>query len=135
MKKVQNLMHSDSCLGGDFKDFHAGTNALYVTSCGNKVEVCRVGQIHLSDDRDIGAIEDGGIFQRLVFTLSRRKQDEAQLLAEIIAGGTDKVCHIFDEEEIDRIEAPRLKRRLDHLRIKVADRSRCDLPDVWCRAL
>src|ERR1700733_8148664 len=130
MQEAQNLFHSKSCLGGDFKDLHAGTNALYITSCGNKVEVCRVSQIHFSDNRNIGTVEDGGIFQWLVFAFCRRKQNEAQLFPQIIAGGTDKVSHIFDEEEIDGLKTPGLQRCLDHLGIEMADGSSCDLSNV-----
>ena len=59
-----------------------------------KVKIGGLGQIHLGDERHIGAVEDGRILQRLVFAFRGREQDEAEFFAEIIAGRADEIADV-----------------------------------------
>jgi hypothetical protein len=43
-----------------------------------------IGQIDLGDHRDVRAIKDRGIFERLVFALCGRYQHQPQFFAQIL---------------------------------------------------
>ena len=114
---------------------HPGAYALDVSAGSGKIKVGRFGQIHFGNDRDIGAVEDGRVLQRLVFAFGRREQDEAEFFAEVIAGRADEIADVFDKEKIKGVELPSIERSFDHLGVEMADGSSRDLADVGCGAL
>ena len=57
-----------------------------------QIEADRVGKIEFSDDGDVGSIEDGGIFKRLVFAFGRGNEHQVQVLTEIESGGADELA-------------------------------------------
>jgi hypothetical protein len=65
---------------------HPGPDTLDVTTSCGKIKVGCLGHIHFGDDRDIGNVKDGGVFQGLVFALGGGEQDEAEFFAEVVAG-------------------------------------------------
>jgi hypothetical protein len=74
---------------------HPRAPALDVSAGGGKVKIGGLGQIHLGDDRHIGAVEDGRILQRLVFAFPGGEQDAAEFFGEIIAGRADEIADVF----------------------------------------
>jgi hypothetical protein len=64
------------------------------------------GEIELREYREIRAVEDGWILQRLVLTFSDGQQHRTHRFADIVARGADKVADVLDEEKIDRVELP-----------------------------
>ena len=73
---------------------------------GGGVELDSLGQVELGDGGDVGAIEDGGIFEGFVVTLGDGEENEAQIFAEIVGRGADEIANIFDEEEVERADVP-----------------------------
>jgi len=80
-----------------------------------------MSQIQLGHNRHIGSVEDGRIFERLVFTFRGGNEHQAKVLTEIKAGGADQISNIFDEKKIQIFERPAFKRSLDHAGIQMAD--------------
>ena len=77
---------------------------------GREIEFDGFGQVHFGDDGNVGGVEDGWIFQRLVFAFGDRKQDQAEILAQIVGGGADQIADVLDEQEIELIELPIFER-------------------------
>ena len=57
-----------------------------------QIEFDGVGKVELGHDGDVGSIEDGGIFKRLVFAFGRGNEHQVQVLTEIEAGGADELA-------------------------------------------
>jgi hypothetical protein len=125
-------LHAGSGFGGYFEDLHPRPHALDVSAGSGEIKVGGLGQIHLGDDRDIGAVEDGWILQRLVFTFRGGEQDEAEFFAEVIAGRAEEIADVLNKEEIEDVELPSIERSFDHLGVEMADGSGSDLADVGC---
>src|SRR6202023_2082394 len=90
MEQVEHRLHPVSCFGGNLENLHPGPNALYVAPGRGQIELRRLGQVHLGDDGNIGGIENGGVFQRLILALGCRPQKEPQLLSQVVARGTNQ---------------------------------------------
>ena len=56
--------------------------------------------------RDVGAVEDGRILERLVLALGDRQQHQPQILAEVVGGRADQVADVLDEQEVERRRRP-----------------------------
>ena len=57
-----------------------------------QIEADRVGKIELSDDGDVGGVEDGGVFEHACLRLQWWKRAPGQVLTEIEAGGADELA-------------------------------------------
>ena len=55
-QELENLLHAGSGFAGDLEDLHPRTHALDVSARSGDIKVGCLGQIHLGDDCDIGAV-------------------------------------------------------------------------------
>jgi len=56
------------------------------------------------------------VFERLVLTFGGGKEDESELFAKVVVGGTDGISSVFDKEKIERADNPGFNRGLQHRR-------------------
>src|SRR6202021_1967269 len=120
-EKSRDVIHSYSSLRRDFKDLHAGTNSLNIAASRSQIELRGLGEIHLRDDGDIGAVKYGGILQRLILPLGSRKQNKTDLFSQVVAGWADQIPDILNKEKVDLIQFPRVQSILDHLRVEMTN--------------
>ena len=66
---------------------------------GRRVELDGLRQIDLGDHRDVGGIENGRIFERLVSSPRLPTSTPAAIFAEVIARRANQVADIFDEQD------------------------------------
>ena len=78
-KKLQIFFHSNSGLGGHFQHYHSGADCLDIAACRRPVELNGLGQIHLGDYRDIGAVENGWVLERFVLAFSDGDKNQPQV--------------------------------------------------------
>jgi len=65
------------------------------------VKIRAAEQVDFVDHHHRGAAKHAGIFQRLVVAFGGADEHDLHILAEIVAGGTNQVADIFDEEHIN----------------------------------
>ena len=85
--------------------------------------------VDLRYDGDIRRVEDRRVFQRLIFALRSRHQHQAKILAKVVAGGANKIAHIFDEQEVEGAKIPSVQRVFNHLSFEMTNGSGRDLFD------
>src|SRR5579863_6981678 len=111
-QKIKKGLHAFAGFGREFEDAHAGTHGMNVAICGLLIKFDRCRQVHLGDDRDVGAVEDGRVFQRLILAFRDREKDQTKIFAEIIGGWAHQVANIFDKQKIELTQVPTLQRVL-----------------------
>src|SRR5208283_3769172 len=85
----------------------------------------QVGQeINLVQNQKLGAEKHGRILQRLVFAFSHAEDNDLCRFSQVIAGGTDKVANIFDQQHVQIRQIPAGNRFLDHASIEMAGSAR-----------
>ena len=93
------------------------------------VEADRFGDVGLGDDRDVRGVERERVLERFVLAFRYRQQNQPEILAQIVGGGTNEIAYIFDEQEIQFMKIPSLQRLLHHRGFQVTDRAGDDLLD------
>ena len=76
----------------------------------SKVELDGGGKVHLRNDRDVGAVKDSWVFQRLVFAFGHRDKHQPKFFAQVVGGRANQIADILDEEQIQLVEVPFLQR-------------------------
>jgi hypothetical protein len=93
-----------------------------------QVELLQMGKkVGLGDHDHIGGPEDDWIFVRFVVALGDGEKDNIQVLPQIEISGTNKVAHVFDEQDINLFQGESGKGVMDHRRVKMARHARGDL--------
>jgi len=124
---VHPRVEAIACSCGDLEHRKTRSYGFDVPQQRVAVEADRGGEIDFGDDREIGGVENRRILQRLVFAFGDREQHGADLLAEVVAGGADKVVDVLDEEPVEISQVPAVERRRHHLRVEMTDRAGRDL--------
>jgi hypothetical protein len=76
---TEDVTHARPDLRRDLEDLYSRAHAFDISSNRSRVEFCGLGHIHLGNDRDVGAIEDSLIFQRLIFAFGGGEENETKL--------------------------------------------------------
>jgi hypothetical protein len=66
---------------------HAGAHSFDIGMRRRTVEFGCLSEIELGHDGDIGAVEDDRVFEGLVLTFRDRKQNQPEILAQIVWNG------------------------------------------------
>ena len=88
-------------------------------------------QVGLADHHRIGAVEGGGVLERLVLPLAHRQQHQPPVLAEVVGGRADQVAHVLDQQQVKGRQAATgglegIEAAGHHRRIEVAGLARGD---------
>src|SRR5581483_10471110 len=75
----QELLHTIPGFSGDLEDLHPWAYCLNVRQGGDLVEFDGLGQIHLAEYGNIGAVENRWILERLVLSLGDGGEHQAQV--------------------------------------------------------
>ena len=70
------------------ENLYSGPHRLNACPCGMPIELHRIRKLVLGDDRNVCAIENRWMLQRLVFSLSHRHLYQTKILAQITGGRT-----------------------------------------------
>ena len=115
--------------GGEFQDGHVGADGVDTGLGGGAVEFDGCSEVDFCDDREVGGVENGGVFAGFVFAFGDGEKDETEVFAEVVAGGADEVADVFDEEQVEVLEVPVFEGIVDHLCVEVAGGAGDDLLD------
>ena len=96
---------------------------------GGEIEFDGFGQIHLGDDGDVGGVEDGRIFERLVFAFGDRQQDQPQILAQIVGRGATRLPTFSMNRKSSSSRSQPSRASLNHRGFQMAERAGGDLLD------
>src|SRR5271157_1429199 len=77
-------------------------------------------QVNLGQQHQLRLEENRRILKRLVFAFGGAQQNDLCVFSEIVAGRTDQVADIFDNQQVEIFELPVFKVFTDHLGVKVA---------------
>ena len=73
---------------------------------GGLVELDGLGEIDLGDDRDVGAVEDRRVLERLVLAFGHGNEHETKVLPEIVGRRAHQIADVFDEQKVERRPGP-----------------------------
>src|SRR5271157_183488 len=84
-------------------------------------------QINLGQQHQFRLEENRRILKRLVFALGGAQQNDLRVFTEVVAGRTDQVADIFDNQQVEIFELPVFEVLPDHLGVEVAGTAGGDL--------
>jgi len=93
------------------------------------VEIDRLGDVHFCNDRSVGGVEDGRVFERFILPLCGGKEHDTQVFAKIEIGGADEVTDVFNDKEIKVVKVQNGGGFGNHFGVEVTDRAGGDLDD------
>jgi len=85
-----------------------------ILCCAFPVKLDGGGKIHLRENRDIAAVEEGRILQWFVIAFGDRLEDEADIFSQIVGGWAGEIADVFDEQEIEVGKVPAFEAGLHH---------------------
>jgi hydrogenase small subunit len=110
---LQPRRHSLSGARRSLLDLDPRAYLIEVVQGFSAVEPCRLGEIGLGDQRQVRAVEDGRVLERLVLALGDGEEHGAQILPQVVARRADQVTDVLDEEEVQVLEIPVRQRRVE----------------------
>ena len=69
-----------------------------------QVKLHRAEQVDLVDQHQIGAMETGGVLERLVLALGHRNHHHPQAFAQVVGGGANQVADIFNHQQLQGLQ-------------------------------
>lgn len=113
--------------GGYFEHFGLRSNLVDIVEGLRALKIDGEGEVDLANQHHVRSFEQSRIFQRFILTLGDRKQNHAQIFAQVERRRTHQVANILNHQKVQAIQVHFTTGPCDHVCFQMANGARGDL--------